>query len=225
MKTSKAYRPLLAIAFLSIAAEASANLTEYNSEATFNAQGTIAFDSFFNDFGEGFGYPSGEFNPFYTPFTRGDVTYTSEQNLTVGTATGYTTNPEVMMTDNYWTPLTATVNTAPEYSMLGFDIGINNNTPLDIDIDTNLGEVDYLDVTVPNLELSNASPAFVGFVASPGQYFTGFQIVSEGQGDLGEISNVEVGGAGPSVPDSTGTIMLLGLGAIALAGYRRMIAA
>jgi hypothetical protein len=58
-----------------MAVQTEASLVNYSSESSFDAQGTIVYDSFFNDFGTGFGFPG-------NPFTRGGVTYNSTQNLT-----------------------------------------------------------------------------------------------------------------------------------------------
>ena len=81
--------------------QATAGLLVETNSSTFNASGTIVFDSNFNDFGSGFSFPG-------DPFTRGGVTYTSDQNLVTGTGTGY--DPIVnLMTNNYWSPVSGTV--------------------------------------------------------------------------------------------------------------------
>jgi hypothetical protein len=98
------------------AGNVNAGLQVETSSSTFNAAGTIVYDSNFNDFGSGFSLPG-------DPFTRGGVTYTSTQNVITGNMSGY--SPIVnLMTDNYWSPVTGTLDSSAQYNMFGFDLGV-----------------------------------------------------------------------------------------------------
>jgi len=178
------------------AVPAGASLTTYSSRPTFNAQGTIAYNSDFTDFGTGFGFPSGY--TLFASFTRGDVTYRSQNNLTWGSGTGYTTT-EPLIGNNYWTPILADIATGPQYSMFGFDIGTYNTSPITIEVFTSLGTYTYSSLTIANSALGLLE--FRGFVASPGEYFTGFEISADyGSGNLPGITHVTLGDAA-AVPE------------------------
>jgi hypothetical protein len=189
---------------------ARADLVVYTDRTTFNSAGTIAFNSNFNDFGTGFSFPG-------DPFTRGDVTYTSEQNLITGTATGY--NPVTnLMTDNYWSPVTGTINATPQYSLFGFDIGVLDRLDrITVDITTNLATYDF-----PLLSLANGTQSlqFLGYgTTGAGEYITGFSLTTEfGPGSLPGITNVAVGVESLSTPEPSTLAMIasavpLGIGA------------
>ena len=196
---------------MTLCGAASANVVTFGTKADFDGQGTIVYNSNFSDFGGNFTWPS-------NPFTRGDVTYTSAENLTVGAGTGYSIgNVQTVMTNNYWSPLTGTISSnTNKYDLFGFDAAVTSE-PVSITLNTNLGQYLY-----SNLSLPNGSPnfAFEGFKASAGEYFTGFRIDSLGSGYLVGMTNVEVGVAGSSVPEPA-TILLTGLGLIGLFAIRR----
>jgi hypothetical protein len=198
-----------------MAVQTEASLVNYSSESSFDAQGTIVYDSFFNDFGTGFGFPG-------NPFTRGGVTYNSTQNLTWGDTTGYTTT-QTLIGNNFWTPVLGTI--ASGYSMFGFDIGTYNSSRITISISTSLGTYIYPSLTIANSQIGQLQ--FMGFVASPGEYFTGFDISADnGPGNLPGITDVKLGNTGTSaVPEPTtvisGALMLLPFGSSVLRQLRK----
>ena len=114
----------------------SAEVITFSDQPDFDAQGTIVYDTNFDDFANGqFSFPS-------TPFTRGDVTDTSSQNLIVNTiySIGLVTP---VMSDNFWQPLTGTIAASSnQYDLFGFDLAMTSG-PVDITIDTNLGTYSY----------------------------------------------------------------------------------
>jgi hypothetical protein len=113
----------------SVAGEARAGLIVDINRSTFNAAGTINYNSNFNDFGSGFSLPG-------DPFTRGGVTYTNTRNLIAGTATRY--NPVVnLMTNDFWSPLTGSLDASARYNMFGFDFGVlARQDQISVEVDT-----------------------------------------------------------------------------------------
>jgi hypothetical protein len=181
---------------------ASAGIVTFSDRTSFGAQGTIVYDSNFNDFSNGFSFPG-------DPFTRGDVTYSSDQNLITGTNTSYA--PIVnLMTDNFWSPVTGTIGSAPTpFDLFGFDVGVlDRQDRITVDITTNLATYEF-----PLLTLANGTQSleFLGYeTTTPGEYFTGFSLTTEfGSGSLPGMTNVTLGVAG--VPEPTSAV-LLGLG-------------
>lgn len=195
-------------------AAASAQVVAVADRGTFNATGAIAYNSNFADFGGSFGFPG-------TPFTRGDVTYASNQNLTVGPGTGYSIgNVLTVMSNNYWSPLTATINEAPQYSLLGFDAAVTSG-PVSITVTTNQNSYSFNSLT-----LGNGSPEFTfeGFKATgSGEYFTGFRIDTLGGGYLPGVTNVAVGVSAVPEPETYG-MLVAGLGLLGFMARRRKAA-
>lgn len=193
-----------------VAVAASAQVTLTNDRGTFDASGTFAYNSNFDDFGGGFGFPEAD-------FTRGDVTYPAADNLTVGAGTYSIGSVKTVMSYNYWSPLVATINTAPKYTMLGFDAAVTSG-PISITVTTNVGSYSF-----DNLILGDGAPTFTfeGFkTASSNEYFTGFRIDTLGQGYLPGITNVEVGVS--AVPEAeTYAMLLAGLGLMGVVARRR----
>ncbi len=197
----------------SLPSQSSASVTTYTDQSAFNSQGIIAYDSDFQDFGTDFGFPA-------NPFTRGGVTYTSTENLTWGSATGYTTT-KTLIGNNYYSPVTGDISgniaTATGYNMFGFNIGTFNTSPISITVNTNLTNYTYSGLTIAD---SNAGLLdYKGFIATtPGEYFTGFKIVADnGRDNLPGITNVAVGNVTPvPVPGAVWLFAsgLLGLGAL-----------
>ncbi len=187
---------------LSTTGAAIAGVTTYSDRSLFEAQGGIAFNSNFQDYGGVAQDPAGYSFPG-DPFSRGGVTYTSGQNMIIGPGTfGYTTTVP-LMANLLWTPLTGDIATAPhQYTMFGFEIAEYNlpnygSSPITITVYTNNDDYTYSGLTVPNS--SDGTLAFKGYIASSGEYFTAFQITAD-KGDYGYapgITNVTLGSAAP----------------------------
>jgi hypothetical protein len=190
---------------------ASAQVVTVGSRAAFDASGAIAFNSNFADFGAYFAWPG-------TPFTRGDVTYVSAENLTVGAGTGYSIGDSVtVMSNNYWSPLTATINQAPQYTLLGFDAAVTSG-PVSITLTTNQNTYSYTGLTLPD---GSPNFAFEGFrTTGSGEYFTGFRIDTLGGGYLPGVTNVAVGVAAVPEPE-TYAMLFAGLGLLGVMARRR----
>jgi hypothetical protein len=197
------------------AIQAGASLTTYTSRPSFNAQGTIVYNAVFTDFGTGFGFPGNS-------FTRGDVTYRSLENLTWGSSSGYTTT-ETLIGNNYWTPVLADIATGPQYGMFGFDIGTYNTSPITIEVYTSAGTYTYPSLTIA--DSASGLLEFRGFVASAGEYFTGFNITADnGHGNLPGITHVTLGNAGVVPEPSTfiaGALLAVPFGVSAIRKLRK----
>jgi hypothetical protein len=200
----------LILSFGSVTAQAS--IITYGNQGAFNALGTIAHNTNFQSAGSYFTSPG-------NPYTVGDVTYHSFDNLIWGSSTQYT-NTEPLIGNNYWTPILGSIATGPRYNMFGFDIGTYNTSPITITLDTNLGAYVY-----PSLHIVNSQAGlleFEGFVASAGEYFTGFNITADnGPGNLPGITHVEVGQTGGAPVPEPSTISLLGAGLAAVGMFGR----
>jgi hypothetical protein len=202
----------LAISLVAYSVGASAALTTFDNRTSFNAQGSISYNSNFADFGAGFGFPG-------TPFTRGDVTYVSAQNLTVGTGTGYSIGTwQTVMSNNYWSPLTGTIASTTPYSLFGFDAAVTSG-PVTITVSTNLDSYVFSDVSLPN---GSSDFAFKGFqTTGAGEYFTGFRIDTLGGGYLPGVTNVAVGITSAVPEPETYAMLLAGLGLVGAIARRR----
>ncbi len=210
---SKFKKITIAIALTALTTMASAGLTTFSTRSSFNVQGAIAYNSNFSDFGTGFGYPG-------TPFTRGDVTYSSAENLTVGAGSGYSIgNAQTVMSNNYWSPLTGSIAVSTPYSLFGFDAAVTSG-PVTVTIKTNQSTYSFAGLTLPN-----GSPdfAFLGYkTTGAGEYFTGFRIDTLGGGYLPGITNVAVGTVVSAVPEpETYALLLAGLGLMGAVARRR----
>lgn len=204
----------IAAAMMCGSVAASAGVTSVGDRTTFNALGSIAFNSNFASFGASFGYPD-------NPFTLGDVTYTSAENLTVGKGSGYSIGDyQTVMSNNYWSPLTGTIASTTPYSLFGFDAAVTSG-PVSITVDTNQGSYSFAGLSLPNG--SSASQfAFKGFrTTGTGEYFTGFRIVTLGGGYLPGITNVAVGVISAVPEPEAFAMMLAGLGLIGTIARRR----
>jgi hypothetical protein len=190
---------------------ASAGVVGYGDRTVFNAQGEIVHNTNFDDFSGRFSFPG-------DPFTRGDVTFNSGENLIVGECSysiGCTRN---VLAYNYWSPLTGSISSAThQYDLFGFDVAVTWG-PISITVSTN--QTAY---TFSNLNVPNGSPnfAFKGFQATDGEYFTGFRIDSIGSGYLAGITDVAVGVSGNTEVPEPGTLALAGIALAGIAGLRR----
>lgn len=216
----KKFAALLASGFLllTMTGVANADVTTYSDRSSFTAQGSIAVISNFQDYGGVTKDPAGYSFPG-DPFDRGDVRYTSLQNMIIGPGdAGYTTT-EPLIANSYWSPLTGDIATAPhQYTMFGFDIAQYNaeghsSSPITITVYTNAYDYTYSGLTVPST--SGGTLAFKGYIASSGEYFTGFKITAD-NGDYGNapgITNVTLGSPAPE----PSTYALLGIGGLLVA--------
>lgn len=192
-----------------------AGLITYSNRATFNAQGSISFNSNFNDFGTGFGFPS-------NPFTRGDVTYTSTENLIFGTGTFYSP-VQNLMGNNWWTPVTGTVqSSSTTYNMFGFDLGVMwRIDPVTVQISTNLGSYTYsgLNITPATVGLD-----FLGFITTlSNEYITGFSVSTLGSGSAAGMTNVAVGHVQAVPVPSSFVLVGIGVACISLSSAVRRL--
>lgn len=202
----------LVLLMLGIADMATASIVEYSDRTSFSAQGNIAYNSNFNDFGPNFGIPG-------DPFTRGAVTYRSTENLTWGSATKYSTNSQTLMGNNFWTPVVASVATAQRYNMLGFDIGNSSSNTVTVIVNSNVNSYIFNSLHVGNTLNGNLS--FLGYTLSSGEYVTGFNIIADAglYDGLPGITNVAVGNTRATpIPAA---VWLLGSGVAGLFGLGR----
>lgn len=208
----KAVLTLAVVGILSLPSLTLASVITYSNRAAFDAQGTIAFNSNFSDFGPGFSFPD-------DPFTRGDVTYRSTNNLIWGSDTPYTTT-EPLIGNNFWTPVLGDIATGSQYDMFGFDIGTYNTSQITISVFTNMDSYIY-----PSLTIANSAAGlleFKGFITSSGEYFTGFSLVADnGVFNLPGITNVSLGNAGGAPVPEPASLLLLGSGMAGLLAWRR----
>lgn len=153
--------------------------------AMFNSLGAIVYNYGFDDFGTWFSYPG-------PSWTKDGITYTSGQNIVVGTATGYQPLSNVM-THNYWTPVTGDVQTSPSsFDMFGFDLAyLGRKDPIDLTIYTNLATYHCYDLDLP---IVSVAQDFYGFVSkSIDEHFMGYVLSSNGGGSAPVIDNVTLG--------------------------------
>ena len=199
----------LTVAFVAVliasAGHVQAAVNSFIDRSTFNAQGSIFFNSNFDDFTSDFSYPG-------DPFNRGDVTYTSGVNLITGTGTVWSPIRN-LLTYDFWSPVTGTIESvATQYDMFGFDIGVlARQDRITISISTNIATY-----TFALLDISNGTQAleFRGFTTtSPGEYFTSFSLTTEnGSGSLPGITDVTLGQLGAPVPEPS-CLAIFGIGA------------
>ncbi|QBE63797.1 PEP-CTERM sorting domain-containing protein [Pseudoduganella lutea] len=200
-----------AMVLAATATAASADVVLVTDRAALNALGTIAHNSNFDDFGAGFNVPG-------DPFTRGDVTYASDMNITVGAGTEFGIGSlRTLISNNYFTGLAGTI--AAGYSLFGFDAAVNEG-PVDITIITNQATYTFNGVALAD---GVTGLTFQGFQSTgAGEYFTGFRIDTQGDGFLPGMTDVAVG-VSPVPEPATGMLLLGGLGVLGLARWRKAL--
>jgi hypothetical protein len=210
---------LMALAMAALALlsnQASAAVVQIGDRATFDAMGSIALNSNFDDYaGSGFAGPG-------DPFTRGGITYTSGDNLIVDQCYYSIGCVRPVMSYNSWSPITGTVDTSTPYNLFGFDAAVTSGL-VSFAISTNLATYYFNDQLI-----GNGAPnfSFAGFSATDGEYFTGFRFSSGGGGYLPGMTNVSLGQASNNnVPEPVSSALFaLGLAGIAAARRNRKMA-
>jgi hypothetical protein len=186
-------------------------LSWYNDRATFESMGTIVENYGYEDFGTGFSFPG-------DPWTAHGVTYTTGDNLIIGTATGYNPISNVFANNQWNNPVTGDIDTGPQYDMFGLDLaylGASNEIRFTLFSPSVTHIIEG--IFAPH---ASASQDFWGFIADPGRYFTGFRLDStEAGGSAPVIDNVTLGNTTP-IPEPT-TMLLVGTGLLGLAGWRK----
>ncbi len=190
---------------------ATATLISYSDRATFELQGAIAYNYGYEDFGTGYSFPG-------NPWTSHGVTYTTGRNLIVGTGTGFPISN--VFIDIFLTPLTANIETGPQYDMFGLDLSyLRSFSLLTFTAYTNLDTYVFSGLSVPNV---GSAMDFYGFIAGSEEYFTGFRLDAAGGGSGPAIDNVTLGSAsqGATIPEPA-SLLLLGAGLSSLVLMRK----
>jgi hypothetical protein len=197
---------------LLVSLQASAGVVLFANRASFNALGTIAYNSNFDDFQGAIDYPGDK-------FTRGDVTYTSSRNVIFSDCTFSISCARSVIANDNFTPVTGTIGTdAHHYNLFGFNLAATGGF-VNFTVTTNLANYTYIGKSVPN---GDPAFAFEGFQATgPGEYFTGFRIDTADDA-LSGLTDVAVGLDRPpvNVPEP-GTLALMGLAMAGLVRVRR----
>lgn len=202
-------RKLVFAAFLVGAASAHAAVTQIDSQSTFSSLGTITQNTVFTPTNSGYYYPD-------TPYTFGDITVASTQNIIFAPLSNYS-NTRTILINNYWSPLPGTI--AGDHDLFGFSLGmLGNISAVTIGLTTNVGSYSF-EVLSPSYV-----PTFIGFAAGVGEKFTSFSLTSaQGSGSAPGITDVQLGNSVVSaVPEpETYAMLLAGLGLMGFVARRR----
>ncbi|HEX8609935.1 MAG TPA: PEP-CTERM sorting domain-containing protein [Telluria sp.] len=194
----------LAITLLAACAiSASAGVLRFEERGAMAQAGQLLQSSNFDDFGAGFHFPG-------SGFTRGGVQYNSDENLVVGGGTDFSIGQSrPVMTNEYWSPIMGSIAGDVPATLFGFDAAVTGGQ-VDVVVATNLGSYHFDGL---HLRDGSAGLDFLGFQATGGEYFTGFELRSMGEGYLAGITNVALGSARTAVPEPGGmALLLIGLG-------------
>ncbi len=192
----------LGLCLAAFSINASASISTFNDRSFFNAQGKIHYNSHFDDFGDGFNYPG-------TPFSLGDITYTSQENITIGSGTPYSIgNKQTVLSDEYFSPITGQIASSTPYSLFGFDAAITAGLA-SFTINTNLHSYRFTGISLAN---GSEQLTFKGFKTdSAEEYFTNFSLEAAENRALLGISNVAVGVTSPVPEPASYALLLMGL--------------
>jgi hypothetical protein len=186
----------LALALL-VGTSAYAGVTMGNSQAAFSASGSITQNTNFDSYGSGF-------TSLPNPYTVGDLTFSSGDNLVVGTGSGYSPVKNVLAY-NGWSPMPGTIGGS--HNLFGFDLGyLGSQSDITISLSTNVGSYSFI----------------VQSPASAGESFTGFSLASAmGAGSAPVITDVQLGTVSAVPEPETLAMMLAGMGLMGAVVRRR----
>ncbi|HEX4712250.1 PEPxxWA-CTERM sorting domain-containing protein [Phenylobacterium sp.] len=186
-------------------ASANASVTEFTSNAAFGAAGTIVQTTNFDAYSTS--------TPVANPFTVGDLTFTSGDNIIVAPDLGYS-NTRNLLAYNLWSPMSGTIDAAG-YDLFGFDLAMLGQTSdVTLTLTTNLGSYSLGPIATIN---ASQGLQFLGFQAGAGEYFTGFTLASaQGPGSAPGTTDFELGVAGVPEPGAW-ALMILGFGCVGTA--------
>jgi hypothetical protein len=193
----------IALATLTVGS-AKASVTEFTSNAAFDAAGTIVQTTNFDAYSAS--------TPVANPFSVGDLTFTSGENVIVTPDAGYSNTRNLLAYDS-WSPMSGTIDAAG-YDLFGFDLGMLGQTSdVTLTLTTNLGSYALGPIATIN---ASQGLQFLGFEASAGEYFTGFALASTASMSAPGTTDFELGVAGVPEPDAW-ALMIMGFGCVGTA--------